>query len=244
MIVLGHRGGRGRGWPAENSLAAFSRALSEGADGVELDVRLAASGEPVVAHDRSLARATHGADRRKVDAVRRADLPLLDGRERIPDLGDALDLLHGAIVNVEVKADAPGRLRLVRAVVRTLERARPVDVVISSFDPSVVLAFACLLPRTRRGMLVGPRTARLGSALPILMRRAIAAAHLEDGLVSAARVRRLHRVGLRVLAWTVNDPARAVLLSELGVSTVITDQPKAIVSALAALTSRLPVGSA
>jgi glycerophosphoryl diester phosphodiesterase len=233
VIVLGHRGGRGEGWPAENSLAAFARALSEGADGVELDVRLAASGEPIVAHDRSLARATHNADRRKVDAVRRADLPRLEGGERIPDLEEALDLVHGRIVNVEVKADAPGRLRLVRAVVRALERARSVDVVISSFDPSVVLAFACLLPRIPRGMLVGPRTARLGTALPLAMRRSIMAAHLEDRLVSAARVDRLRGAGLRVLAWTVNDPARAVAMAEMGLSTVITDRPRAIVDALA-----------
>ncbi len=234
MIVLGHRGGRGPGWPAENSLAAFRRALEEGADGVELDVRLSGSGEPVVVHDRSLSRMTAGGDCRNVDAVPRSELPALAGGERIPSLSEALEVLRGRIVNVEVKADAPGRLRLVRAVVRELRRAPRAEVVISSFDPSVVLAFAYLLPAVPRGMLVGLRTARLGTALPLAMRRSIAAAHLEDGIVHGSRVRRLRAANLRVVTWTVNEPERAASLLSLGVHTIITDRPQAIVDRLAA----------
>ncbi|WP_258168918.1 glycerophosphodiester phosphodiesterase [Salmonella enterica] len=76
-IVLGHRGGRGEGWPAENTLEAFARARDEGADGIELDVRLAADGEPVVFHDATLERATGGADKRPIHRVRARDLPLV-----------------------------------------------------------------------------------------------------------------------------------------------------------------------
>lgn len=232
MLVLGHRGGRGNGWPAENTLEAFQRALDEGADGVELDVRLCASGEAVLLHDRSLARVTNGADTRGVHAVRRDELPQLAGGEKIPDLASALDVCHGRVVNIEVKADVPSRLQLVRVVARELARARSVEVVISSFDPLVVLALAAAAPRVPRAMLVGPRTARLATALPLAMRRAISAAHLEDALVSERRVERLRRADLRVVAWTVNDPARALDVAQMGVRALITDRPGEILSAL------------
>jgi glycerophosphoryl diester phosphodiesterase len=235
VIVLGHRGGRGDGWPVENTLEAFQRALDEGADGVELDVRLCASGEPVLVHDSTLAHVTDGADRRRVDLVRHADLPRLRGGARIAALAEALDLGHGRVVNVEVKADVMNRVALVRSVARVVARARDVDVVISSFDPAVVLAFVVALPRTARAILVGPRTMRLGTALPLAMRWAIGAAHLGDALVTAGRVQRLRGAGLRVAAWTVNDGARSVELASFGVGCVITDRPESIVSALRAI---------
>lgn len=233
MIVLGHRGGRGDGWPAENTLAAFQRALDEGADGVELDVRLCASGEPVLVHDRRLPSSLTGRPGAPlVHALRRSELPRLRDGERVPTLAEALDLCHGRIVNVEVKADVPSRLALVRVVARALARARPVDVVVSSFDPAVVLAFAAIAPKVPRGMLIGSRTPWLGTALPLAMRRAVVAAHLEDPLLRDARAARLRRAGLRLLAWTVNDPARAVALSAMGVEMLITDRPAEILSVL------------
>lgn len=238
MIVLGHRGGRGHGWPAENSLEAFQRAIDEGAAGVELDVRLCASGEPVVLHDPSLARATGGADARPVHAVRRGDLPRLAGGAAVPDLEAALDLLRGRIVNVEVKADVPARAPLVRAVARAIARAPGAEVVVSSFDPSIVLAFAALAPRVPRAMLVGARTPRLAVGLPLVLRRAIVAAHLDDAVLTAPRAARLGRAGLRVVGWTVNDPERARALAELGVAWLITDEPAKVVRATATITGR------
>jgi glycerophosphoryl diester phosphodiesterase len=232
MIVLGHRGGRGEGWPPENTLPAFERALAEGADGVELDVRLCGSGDTALLHDPTLARITGGADKRELHRVRAADLPNLDGGVRIPSLPDALDLCHGRIVNVEVKVDVPRRMALVRAVIRALDRTGARDVVVSSFDPLVVLAFAIAKPQLPVAILVGPRTPRLGSALPLALRRFIVAAHLEDAILTAARAAQLAAVGLRVVGWTVNDPARATALARQGVDWLITDRPAVVVDAL------------
>lgn len=243
MIILGHRGGRGAGWPPENSLEAFARAFDEGAAGVELDVRLCASGEPVLHHDPTLppdvahpSRQRAKSSERGIHLIRREHLPLLEGGVRIPTLGEALDLCRdrSGIVNVEVKADSPRRVALIRAVAREVQRARPgLEVVISSFDPALVLAFAAALPRVPRAMLVGKRTPRLATALPLAIRRVVIAAHLEDSLVTKERVLRLHRSGLRVVAWTVNDDARTLEMRDaLKVDWVITDQPGQMVKAL------------
>jgi len=48
---------------------------------------------------------------------------------------------------------------------------------------------------------------------------------LHHALVSAAVVRAVHRRGARLLAWTVNDPARLARLTSLGVDGVVTDDP-------------------
>lgn len=53
-LIIGHRGASALA--PENTLAAFKRALTDGAAGVELDVRLASDGVPVVVHDASLNR--------------------------------------------------------------------------------------------------------------------------------------------------------------------------------------------
>ena len=51
-MIIGHRGASALA--PENTLAAFARALDDGADGVELDVQLARDGVPVVIHDPTL----------------------------------------------------------------------------------------------------------------------------------------------------------------------------------------------
>ncbi|HSO35846.1 MAG TPA: glycerophosphodiester phosphodiesterase [Labilithrix sp.] len=242
VVVLGHRGGRGEGWPAENSLAAFARALDEGADGVELDVRLTADGVPVVFHDPQLPRGASGAPGQPVQRVAAADLPALAGGARIPRLVEALDVLRGRIVNVEIKSDVaplsilgdvPDRLRLVRATAAAVKRVGGVEVVFSSFDPLVVASLAAIAPRLPRAILVGASTARAATALALAMKPAVVAVHLEQALCTPARVERLARAGLRLAAWTVNDPARAAALVALGVSWIITDSPGAMVAALA-----------
>lgn len=214
-------------------MAAFERALVEGADGVELDARVCATGEIVIMHDRSLARVTEGADRRDVAEVPLTDLPRVGG-ERIPTLAEALTLFRGKLVNVEVKADVPSRSDTVRHVAQALSAISGVELLVSSFDPRVVLGFAELLPRVRRGMLIGQRTPQVATLLPRAMRMlaGVTAAHLEDPLMTTERAARLLRAGLDLVSWTVNDASRAKALVALGVETLITDRPADILGGL------------
>ncbi len=53
-LIIGHRGASAIA--PENTLAAFTRAIQNGADGIEFDVRLSQDGVPVVIHDATLAR--------------------------------------------------------------------------------------------------------------------------------------------------------------------------------------------
>jgi glycerophosphoryl diester phosphodiesterase len=238
--VVGHRGGRGEGWPAENTIAAFDRARAEGAVAIELDVRTCMGGEVVVFHDADLARLTGGDDRRAVAKVTSGELAhvrLGAGGDRAPTLDDALAWADaaGLAVNVELKRDVPDRVALARAVARVIARHARARVLVSSFDPALLAGSALLAPRVPRAWLTHEGQRWWEPAWAALAARApIHAVHLERTQASSRLVARLRAAGKRVGVWTVNDPAEAKDLVAAGVDWIITDAPARIGAALRA----------
>lgn len=225
LVVVGHRGGRGPDWPTENTMAAFERAVREGADAIELDVRQCATGEVVVFHDPDLKRMSHGADVREVRSVRYLDLAT---HHRAPLLRDVLAFCIDRRIglNVEVKYDLVDRARLSRAVVRQLDAFPSADVIVSSFDPRILARVRVMRPRVRTALLT---TTERKWSLPLAryaMRPGMVhAIHLERTQAKPRVVRALKDRGLCVGVWTVNDPSEAQDLRALGVDWVITDAP-------------------
>jgi glycerophosphoryl diester phosphodiesterase len=230
--VVAHRGGA-REAP-ENTLAAFAHAVACGADGVELDARLAADGEVVVFHDEELGR-FHAAAAR-VDSTAARDLAALDlGRrrrrfrgERIPTLAQALAVVAPlALVNVELKAggDAP---RLVEAVLRALDDARLGGrALVTSFDSTLVERLGAARPTLARGLVLdAPPADDAWSAHQVVS--------LSCALARGGWAARAAAAGLRVLVWTENDPRRFAGWARLGVEAVITDRPARFAAARAA----------
>jgi glycerophosphoryl diester phosphodiesterase len=230
-LILGHRGARHAA--PENTFAAFDLALREGAEGVELDVRMNASGEVVVCHDVTLERVTDGRDRRAVHELTSrecAAVRLADG-EGLPRLVDVLDWAerHRACVNVELKADGRRRRDLVRAVAE-LTRERAELVLVSCFNAALVAAHAVLAPDVPSAWLV--ESPRLATLAPLVWTGNVAV-HPSAALVTAERVARWKSWGRRIHVWTVNDIGRARELAALGVDCLISDNPGALREALA-----------
>lgn len=229
-LLWGHRGSRA-GLP-ENTLAAIDAAADAGADGVEVDARRCRSGELVLVHDESLTRITAGRDRRQVDELDYRELQQveLDAGHRIPPLGEVMTHCrhrHLAL-NVELKVGVAGARALARATARLLRRHElPHVLLASSFDPRVLGWLRAACPDLPVALLV--EHARPWS-LGVLTMAALAAhgIHPDKRLVSAAWVRRWHRLGLRVATWTVNDPTEAAELLALGVDDLISDDPATI----------------
>lgn len=235
LLVVGHRGGRGQGWPAENTLLAFDQARAQGARAVELDVRTCAGGQVVVFHDATLERMTHARDVRRVRDVDLARLRGVDlgGGARIPELVEVLAWAreHGIGVNVELKHDVPSRLSLARATVRVV-RSSGADVLLSSFDPLLLAVAAAMDPGIPRALLTQKGQALWADALKEAVRPPWACAlHLERTQIDTSVARYLRR-GLRVGAWTVNDPDEARRLAGFGVASIITDRPGEMCAAL------------
>jgi glycerophosphoryl diester phosphodiesterase len=233
--VLGHRGARRRA--PENTLAAFQLALDEGADGVELDVRLDRDGDVIVIHDVDLARVTSSRDVRRLSDVGRFELAGVDlgGGERVPRLADVLawSRERGARVNIELKRDSVRPARLAWAVSRLVgeERDAGERFILSSFDPRLVAASARLLPGVPVGWLVeSPRRVPGRSFVERLV--GASALHPQTTLVTKAVIAPWQAEGLPVNVWTVNDREDARRLDALGVDCLISDVPGEILAAL------------
>jgi glycerophosphoryl diester phosphodiesterase len=228
VLVVGHRGGRGPSWPRENTLPAFERARAEGARAIELDVRTCGTGQVVVLHDPT------AASLEKLQA---------DG---VPTLAETLDWAaeHDVAVNVEMKHDVPSRRALVARLRPLLTRTRT-DVLLSSFDPLLLAAAAFAFPAIRRALLTSrdqrPHVPAALARLPFAH-----ALHLQRTQASPVAIARHRSRGVRVGVWTVNDPAEASHLAALGVETLITDTPGALLAALhsgqVTVSTRIPGG--
>jgi glycerophosphoryl diester phosphodiesterase len=140
--VIAHRGAPEG--PPENSLAAFERAISRGAHGIEFDVRLSADGKPFVFHNFELdemSNATGPLVRLSADEISKVRLTSReDGEHAIPSLEDVLDLAAGErILEIELKAL---EYEIVDAVVRALRpHRRHWDLMeITSFEPALLNA--------------------------------------------------------------------------------------------------------
>lgn len=241
--VIGHRGaarpappGAPRA-PVENTLEAFAEAIAQGASAVELDVRVAASGEVVVFHDPSLERLTGGRDLRAVAALGAADLARVElgGGERVALLEGVLASVRpgGTGVNIEMKRDVPDRVAVVRATASLLRAWDPSHPrIVSSFDPAMLALHSVLAPKVPVALLVH-RSSYHDAMLalgPLALRPL--AVHIERTIATPERIERLRRRGFVVNVWTVNDVAEAKVLSALGVDGLITDLPGVIRAAL------------
>jgi glycerophosphoryl diester phosphodiesterase len=234
-VLIGHRGVR-RSGVVENTIGAFRAAAEEGAEAIELDVRVCASGEPVVLHDPTLERVSEGADTRaaadlSLSAIKGVELP---GGARVPSLAEALAFARDRAlpVNVELKRDVPSRALVVRAAALLLRTWDPAHaVLVSSFDPAMLAGFAALAPRVPRAILVHRtrwHVAHAALAAPL----GAAAVHLARTLTRPDFVASLRARGFAVNVWTVNDAAEARDLAALGVDGLITDVPGELRAAL------------
>jgi glycerophosphoryl diester phosphodiesterase len=231
--VLGHRGARHAA--PENTLAAFELSRQEGADGIELDVRLDRDSNVIVLHDPTLARVTGGAEARHAEDIPQSELARLDiGKgERVPLLADVLAWAkeHEQRVNVELKSDVKNRRLLLQRVAEVVRAAPRPLLLFSSFHPRFVWWLARHVPDLPRAWLVHKKQRILRYA-PGAHLLGASGVHPEHVLTNAARVAHLKRTGCLVNVWTVNDPARARELAKFGVDAIISDTPGEILHGL------------
>lgn len=231
-LLLGHRGAAAEA-PA-NTLPAFRRAMEVGADGTELDVHLTRDGHVVAIHDETVDSVT-GVPGRVRDLtlaeIQRLDAGRYFGPEhagaRIPTLSEVFQALGPeAVVNVELKGTSATSEGLEREVVRIIHaHGMRERVIVSSFNPARLLRLRALDPQLPRGMLHGPRTPIFVRDLWFLPLVQPDALHPHHSMVDEAYMKRAHQWGVRVNVWTVDDPDEARRLVELGVDSIITNDP-------------------
>lgn len=244
-LIYGHRGAKAH--VLENTMPSFERAVSDGADGIELDVRTSSDGAVVVLHDPDLVRVTSGRDTRRCAQLLARELAEieLDDDGRAPLLADVLDWASAldVLVNVELKHDTHDKAALANGAARLL-RGRPRvarRVMFSSFEPELLARMRVLLPEVPRAFLVhaGQRFAKTVIAPVIAKTVSAAMLNPERTLCTPERVESWRLRGLLLNVWTVNHGGEARDLARLGVDGLITDDPALVREALqAAPTSR------
>lgn len=225
--IVGHRGARAE--VTENTLAGFHEAVAQGADLVEMDVQLAADGVPVVFHDWDLVRLAGRPEivehtpSAELAAVRVRDPAAArdDGRHPIPRLAEVLDALPPSLpLNLEVKRRHAETAALLEALEPLLDRRA--GLLVSSFDWELLAAL-----RSRRPALPLAPLARRDARGLVAAGESLAAfsLHCRESLVSRRLARAAAATGRPLLAYTVNDAARARDLLAVGVAGLFTDRP-------------------
>lgn len=236
-LLMAHRGAMVSA--PMNTMAAFELAVEQGADGIELDVQLSRDGHVAVLHDFSLDATTDGSGPLAQKSL--SELQELDAGgwfssefagEGIPTLAQVFESLGDrTLFNVEIKSGGASSSKLAEQVAACIRRFSVGDrVVVSSFDPAVLLNFRRLMPAVMIGFLYD---AGLQPEYYIPLKKlAHEARHPRHELVDEAYMGWARENNYYVNTWTVNDRGRAAQLRSLGVNAIISDDPKLLVDAL------------
>ncbi len=253
-LVFAHRGGADA--LPEHTLAAYLRALDEGADGVECDVRLTRDGHLVCVHDRRLDRTSNGTG--LVSGKTLAQLEALDfaswhpaaaaeewldDHVRLLTLERLLDALraHGRPVRLLIETKHPSRYgaEVERRLVETLRRyglAHP-----EPGDPIqvTVMSFAALALRRIRRLAPALPTVYLLEILPpgVGRGRLPFGARIAGPGIGLVRSRpqlvpALRAAGHQTYVWTVNAEDDLDLVLAQHPDGIISDRPKFVLDRL------------
>lgn len=251
-LIIAHRGSSAVA--PENSLAAFQRALDDGAEGIEFDVRLTSDHIPVVFHDETLDRIS--GQKRRVSEMAYSELANIDvgawfnasfpsladtaySGEAIPTLSQTLELLkdYQGRIYIELKCDGPDPKPLVRSVTETLGTSFLLNqIIVKSFRLSAI--------RTAREFLPGLRTAALfePTIMTVVGKKRFIIHHAAEfeadelsihySLATRRFLRRATERSIPVTVWTVNHPLWVKNRKEMGLFAVITNNPKLMITTL------------
>ena len=247
-----HRGAAARA--PENTLEAFRLAAESGVRGLETDVHMTRDGYIVAIHDDSVDRTTDGAG--LVREMMFAELKDLDagyrftpdggetypyrGRGvRVPEIREVFREFEGFVVNIDIKEEQPG---VEEALLRAIKDHGAEDrVIVASGRSRSVRRFR----RLCRG-----RVRTSASALEIAVFHYLNRMRLEGlfrppydalqvpveyrgtPLLTPRFIRAAHARGVRVDAWTIDDPREMRRLLDLGVDAIMTNRPEVLVEVL------------
>jgi glycerophosphoryl diester phosphodiesterase len=250
-LIVAHRGSSYA--LAEHTLGAYLRAIEEGADALECDVRLTHDGHLVCVHDRTVDRTSSGRG-----VVSDFDLDDLQGfdfgswhspPDRYVEERDSteapvltLDRLLGVVeeTGVRLLIETKHPTRYAGLVEQKLVGLLTEHGMQGAGSPATVMSFATLALRRIRLLAPALPTVQLYKRVPTLRRDGSlpVVADVSGPGITVVRadpgyVRRVHARGRQVYVWTVDEPADIDLVLSLGVDAVITNRPTEVLSRLA-----------
>lgn len=206
--IFAHRGASSE--CPENTLSAFTRAIEIGVAGIELDVRLAADGVPIVIHDASLRR-THGRE----EQVGNLDSGAL-GEQGVPSLFEVIALCRD---RCELLIELKGFDLLLAETVARLCANCP-DVRVLSFEPRMLASVSGFTPNL-------PLVLNMNEPLPIseLTATRLSVLSCSRTTINSEFVEDAHGLGYEAWIFTCNQEPHFRQASVLGVDAIFSDDP-------------------
>lgn len=214
VTAVAHRGDPYRF--RENTTDSLRSALEQGADAVEIDVRLTRDGVPVLLHDATLKRLWER--ERPLATLSAAEVRgLTEGG--VPTLAEALTVTEGSRVMI----DLPGSpdVRAVRRVLDVVRECAAQDRVYYCADAPAMLAVRAADPSVEIALtwrsVAPPRPALLAAVRPRWL-------NYRFTLVDRGLVARVHRDGCLLSVWTPDTRRSMRRLLDAGVDSITTNR--------------------
>ena len=222
ILKIGHRGAKA--YVAENTIESIQKALELGADGVEIDVHVCASGELVVFHDFTMDRMTNGTGEISKKTLSELKKLKVHGGFQIPVLEEVLDAIDKkCLLNIELKGrhSASKTCEVIQSYVKH-KGWQYQHFIVSSFqyqelddvfkvDKNIPLAVL-----TEADVFDALEFAETIKAVSI---------HPDFILLTKENVKQVHAKGYKVITWTVNDAKSINRMKSYGVDGIISDNP-------------------
>ncbi len=223
----------------ENTIASFQRAIELGADAVELDVRLTADQVPVVYHYYYLQENTSASGAifnftleqlRNVKLFCKSNPAANQGH--ISTLSEILELFSGKIgLEIEIKGPEPEAPEIIGHVLNQFRDSWHLFE-ITSYEPALLLEIHKICPGITVDLLF-PRS-ESWMKLDVVQYQAIhhsrlayaRAVHLHPSQLSEEVVNALHKHGIEIHAWDVNDEQALQTVTKYGIPRLCTDHFK------------------
>lgn len=228
-LVLGHRGAPTK--EIENTIASYEKALSEGADGVELDVHITKDGKLVVMHDFNTKR-VFGVDMTVEDSTLDQ---IKEISKDIPTLDEVFDSIGPTYYDIEIKANISFDKRLCPLLFETLEKREEFQdkIMISSFNPIAMRKFSKISGHKYPQAIIydGPPT-----TVPKLLQKGQGRLFFECDVLKPkwdiARREKESKEKYPIAPWTVDNKETLLDMLALHAPIVITNDSLCIVKAL------------
>lgn len=237
-LVISHRGANL--YAPQNTLPAFKKALELGVDGFETDVHITKDGVPVICHNYTVDATSNGKGEiasTTFERLRGLDFgsyfsPRFKGT-LIPTVDEFLSLVEKSdikLMNIELKSPRTAESSIVSATLAAVKEHGLLDrLLISSFNPGLLIEAKRLEPACRTGFLYSPdrKTALQMLRRPIDFAKELGvdALHPHEVFTTGNFVRTAHNAGLFVNVWTVDRDRSIERMIEYGVDGIITNRP-------------------
>ena len=222
MVLVAHRGASALA--PENSLDAIVLAAKYRVDFAEVDIRASQDLELLLVHDEEIVAPDTG-ERRSVAELDPGTLRALEADGRRPArLGDALATAARCDIGLYLELKDPRAVQPLAAMLRTRATPDRPNLIIGSFQPSLVAEMRELAPEVPRSVLFARTTRR--AVLETCRAASAVYAHLCARPIRRSTVDALHRAGLQVMAPHTNQLEEAQRFRRRGIDVIASDDPR------------------